>query len=71
MTRYYDYVLGLIPVAMLGVTLLLVAAGIQSAVAIPAGAATAALIIGHALFVNVPDVESVAEPQSTRPPNAD
>jgi len=38
--------------------------------AVPAGAAAAVLIIGHALFVNVPgEVESMS--QSTRPPNAD
>jgi len=70
MTRYYDYVLGLIPAAMLGVTLLLFMSGIQLTVAVPAGAAAAVLIIGHALFVNVPgEVESM--PQSSRPPNAD
>jgi len=72
MTRYYDYVLGLIPAAMGGVTLLLFISGIQLTVAVPAGAATAALIIAHALFVNVPgEVESITEPQSNRPPNAD
>jgi len=70
MTRYYDYVLGLIPAVMLGVTLLLFMAGIQLTLAVPAGAAAAAFVIGHALFVNVPgEVESM--PQSTRPPNTD
>ncbi len=70
MTRYYDYVLGLIPAVMLGVTLLLFMSGIQLTMAVPAGAAAAVLIIGHALFVNVPgEVESMS--QSTRPPNAD
>jgi len=72
MTRYYDYVLGLIPAAMAGVTLLLFLSGIQLTMAIPAGAAAAVLVIGHALFVNVPGQgESRPEPQSTRPPNAD
>jgi len=72
MTRYYDYVLGLIPAAMGGVTLLLFMAGIQLTVAVPAGAAAAVVIIGHALFVNIPgQVESMTDPQSTRPPNAE
>ena len=72
MTRYYDYVLGLIPAVMGGVTLLLFMSGIQLTVAVPVGTAAAVLIIAHALFVNVPgQVESVPEPQSTRPPNAD
>ncbi len=70
MNRYYDYVLGLIPAVMLGVTLLLFAVGIQLTVALPAGAAAAAVVIGHALFVNVPgELESMS--QSARPPNAE
>ena len=72
MTRYYDYVLGLIPAAMGGVTLLLFISGIQLAMAVPIGAAAAVLIIGHALFVNAPgQTESLPEAQSTRSPNAD
>jgi len=72
MTRYYDYVLGLIPAAMVGVTLLFFMSGIQLTVAVPAGAAAAVLIIGHALFVNVPgQAECLPDSQSTRPPNAD
>ncbi len=72
MTRYYDYVLGLIPAAMGGVTLLLFMSGIQLTVAVPVGAAAAVLIIAHALFVNVPgQADSMPNAQSTRPPNAD
>lgn len=54
MTGYYDYVLGLIPVAMLGITALLSLGGLSMSLAIPAGASVSALVIGHALFVNGP-----------------
>jgi len=73
MTRYYDYVLGLIPVVLLGVTALLALAGLPMYLAVPAGAGVAVLIIGHALFVNVPTgVEPAADRRSTvQPTNAD
>lgn len=71
MTRYYDYVLGLIPVAMIAVAGSLGLAGHTLPVAVSVGAAAAILVIGHALFVNgptgvppVPDVPTTggAEP---------
>jgi len=73
MTRYYDYVLGLIPAVMLGVTAILSLAGIQLTMAVPVGAGAAVLIIGHALFVNVPgQTEPMAETRTTtRQINAD
>jgi len=73
MTRYYDYVLGLIPAVLLGLTAILFLAGVQLTVAVPVGAGAAVLVIGHALFVNVPgEVEPMAEQRSTvQPPNAD
>jgi len=54
MAGYYDYVLVLIPLSMLGVAGLLAAAGWSLLTAAPAGAGVSALVIGHALFVNAP-----------------
>jgi len=73
MTRYYDYVLGLIPAVLFGLTAILFLAGVQLTMAVPVGAGAAVLVIGHALFVNVPgEVEPMAEQRSTvQPPNAD
>jgi len=73
MTRYYDYVLGLIPVVLFGLTAFLFLAGLQLALAVPVGAGASLLVIGHALFVNVPGgADSMADQRSTvRPPNAD
>lgn len=60
MTGYYDYVLGFIPVALLGITGLLGAAGLPLTLAVPTGAGASVLLIGHALFVNGP----VASPET-------
>ena len=54
MTGYYDYVLGAIPLALLGGTGLLSATGISLSAAVPLAALLAVLVIGHALFVNAP-----------------
>ena len=54
MTGYYDYVLGAIPIALLGGTGLLTAAGMSLGAAIPLAATLAVLVIGHALFMNAP-----------------
>lgn len=54
MTGYYDYVLALIPLAMIGIAGVLSVAGLQLTLAVPAGAGVASLLIGHALFVNGP-----------------
>lgn len=75
MTGYYDYVLGLIPVAMLGITALLTFVGFSLSLAVPVGASVSALVIGHALFVNGP-VAPAPEPATTAqtqqaPVNAD
>ena len=73
MTRYYDYVLGLIPAVLFGVTAILFLAGIQLTMAVPVGAGASVLVIGHALFVNVPGgVEPTTDQRSTvQPQNAD
>jgi len=73
MTRYYDYVLGLIPAVLLGLTAILFLAGVQLTMAVPVGAGASVLVIGHALFVNVPGgAEPMADqPATVQPPNAD
>ncbi len=71
MTGYYDIVLGLIPVALLGITAALTLVGLSLTAAVPVGAFVAMAIIGHAMFVNTP-ADGADEPKSTRPPmNAD
>ncbi|KTG27247.1 hypothetical protein [Haloferax profundi] len=54
MTGYYDYILGLIPLALIGITGTLVFAGLQLTTAVPMAAGVSALLTGHALFVNGP-----------------
>ncbi|RQG90577.1 hypothetical protein [Natrarchaeobius chitinivorans] len=71
MTGYYDIVLGLIPVALLGITAALTLVGLSMTTAIPIGAFVAMGIIGHAMFVNTP-ADASDEARSARPPlNAD
>lgn len=54
MDRYYDLVLGLIPVALLGLGGSLVLAGIGLQIAVSVAGLTAVALIAHALFVNGP-----------------
>ena len=54
MAGYYDYVLVLIPLAMLTVVGLLTTFGWSVVTAAPVGAGVSTLVIGHALFVNAP-----------------
>jgi hypothetical protein len=58
---------------LFGLTAILFLAGIQLTLAVPVGAGAAVLVIGHALFVNVPrQDEPMADQRSTvQPPNAD
>lgn len=58
MTGYYDYVLGLIPLALFGLTGTLYVAGLGVTQAVPIAAGVAASIVGHALFVNGPVSEA-------------
>lgn len=59
MIGYYDYVLGLIPAGLIGVSGSLNAAGVSSTVAIPAGAIAALVPMCHALFVRGPSSDAV------------
>lgn len=54
MDRYYDIILGLIPLALFGITGVLVASGYGITTAAPAGAAVSMALMGHAMFVRAP-----------------
>ena len=54
MTTYYDIILGLIPLALLGITGTLTVAGFTLTTAVPIAALVAVALIGHALFVRGP-----------------
>jgi hypothetical protein len=73
MIGYYDYVLGLIPLTLLGLTGLLVLTGMGTTTAVPLGAGVAGLVVGHALFINGPvDPTEVTTPaQVSTPERAD
>lgn len=54
MARYYDLVLGLIPLALVGISAALVLAGMDLTTAVPLGAVVSVGLIGHAMFVRAP-----------------
>lgn len=54
MTGYYDAILGLIPLALLGITGVLTLVGIDLTTAVPVGATVSVGLIGHAMFVRAP-----------------
>jgi len=54
MTGYYDLVLGLIPLALAGISGALVIAGVPLTTAIPMASVVAVGLIGHAMFVRAP-----------------
>ncbi|MFC4551477.1 MULTISPECIES: hypothetical protein [Halorussus] len=63
MTGYYDLILGLIPLSLIGATAVLSVAGFSITSAVPLAAAVPVALIGHALFVNSPveDTQSTTE----------
>ena len=68
MAQYYDVVLALIPLSLLGVPSILSVGGIGLTVAVSLGASIALLCVLHALFVNVPgemDASRSSIPSST------
>ena len=71
MAGYYDIVLGLIPVALLGVTAALSIVGVSVTSAVPIGALFAIGLIGHAMFVNAPIDSEEDGTASNYPANAD
>ncbi|WP_435158426.1 hypothetical protein [Haladaptatus sp. DFWS20] len=65
MPGYYDLILGLIPLALIGVTSAISATGLSLTPAVPIGATISIFLIGHALFVNDPfDVSSESMPST-------
>ena len=54
MTGYYDLVLGLIPLALAGISGVLTVAGMALTVAIPVAGLVSIALIGHAMFVRTP-----------------
>lgn len=62
MVDYYDLVLGLIPLALLGVTGILLAVGIDYTVAIPGGALFSVGLICHGMFIRSPGPPTTSEP---------
>jgi len=54
MTGYYDIILGLIPLTLVGITGVLSIVGFALTVAVPLAAMVAVALIGHAMFVNAP-----------------
>lgn len=71
MVQYYDYVLGVIPLVLVGLTALLTVVGFDLTAAIPVGAGVAALIIGHALFVNMPTQPTAETADASQRANAE
>jgi hypothetical protein len=63
MTGYYDLVLGLIPLALAGITGALSVAGFGLTTAVPLASVVALGLVGHAMFVRAP-VDSPAESPS-------
>ncbi|MFC7080776.1 hypothetical protein [Halorussus caseinilyticus] len=64
MTGYYDLILGLIPLSLIGVTAALSVVGFSITSAVPLAASIPVALIGHALFVNSP-VDDTQSPTET------
>jgi hypothetical protein len=65
MATYYDFILGFIPLALLGLGGGLHIAGLTLTTAITVGGLVAVALVGHALFVNGPVDARPAEPTPT------
>ncbi len=61
MTGYYDLVLGLIPLSLLGVSGALTVVGVEVTLAVMVAAAIAVAFMGHALFVRSPTDQQPAD----------
>ncbi|MFB6298968.1 MAG: hypothetical protein ABEH65_01770 [Halobacteriales archaeon] len=71
MMGYYDLVLGLIPVTLLGLTGAFLIAGVSLISAVSLAALAPMMLIGHAMFVRGPVAESgsMAVEQPTESPS--
>lgn len=61
MTGYYDIILGLIPLSLLGVSGALTVVGVEITLAVMVAAAIAVAFMGHALFVRSPTDQQPAD----------
>ena len=69
--NYYDLVLGLIPLALIGIAVPLVLTGVDLTVAVPLAGSVSVGLIGHALFVNGPtDADRPASREPTGSPSS-
>ncbi|WP_435175174.1 hypothetical protein [Halorussus sp. AFM4] len=59
--NYYDLILGLIPLALLGLTAILTTVGVGLTTAVPLAGTVSVGMIGHAMFVRTP-TETPAAP---------
>jgi hypothetical protein len=64
MTGYYDLILGLIPLSLIGVTGVLSVVGFSLTSAVPLAASIPVALIGHALFVNGPVEDTQSTPDT-------
>jgi hypothetical protein len=67
MIGYYDVVLGLIPLTLIGVSGALMATGMSLSVAVPLAGLVVIGLIGHAMFVRTPGQETAAAPAPESP----
>lgn len=72
MIGYYDYVLALIPTALVGVPAALLLLGTPLLLALALGGSAALVVVAHALFVNSPlETSNRDSPRGSRRTNAD
>ena len=71
MAHYYDLVLGLIPLALGGITTVLAAVGVSLTLAVPLAAAVAVALIGHGMFVRSPGASPAPRPDGQKFNSAD
>ena len=71
MAGYYDFVLGLIPLVLGGLSGGLALAGFEWSVALVTGSLLAVGLVGHAMFVRAPDSQSPERQSSVGPTSAD
>jgi hypothetical protein len=71
MTAYYDIVLGLIPLALLGISGGLYAVGLAVPTAVTVAGLVSVTLIGHALFVRGPTDPTPSATRESPPVNAD
>ena len=67
MAGYYDVVLGLIPLTLIGVSGGLVATGMALSVAVPLAGLVVIALIGHAMFVRTPSRDTAPAPAPDPP----